>query len=216
MNRLIPQREFDEEVRLVRYLTREFPWRRSDGKDDRALRAEYRRWTTADTEPTPLMLAPLWRRIPTDGWKGLNEPAIDRAVHHAALVLHLLALGEGGSGKPVDDLGAASKAASLAEGRFTRLVNTPQSARLETLARLFRRFGRAGVNYRAAAPHRNEDDDGDGFDRRSTRNSLRDSRRDDLAALLAFLFTDDPKASASRWAAGYYRLTPSDLTTETA
>ena len=96
MNRLIPWHEFDAEVDLVRYLIRELPWRRADGSDDRSIRAEYRRWTTSDGEPTPLMLAPLWRRIPADGWNGLNDDATDRAVHHAALVLHLIALGDEG------------------------------------------------------------------------------------------------------------------------
>lgn len=213
MNRLIPWREFDSEVALVRHLIRDLPWRRADGTDDRAIRAEYRRWTTADSEPTPLMLAQLWPHVPADGWRGLSEPGLDRAVHHAALVVHLLALGEGGFGTPINDLGAASKAANVAEGRFARLLNAPPSAKLESLARLFRRFGREGVNYRAAAPRSN--DDSEGIDRRSKWSTIRDSRCDDLAALLAFLFTEDPKRSASRWAAGYYRLTPSDLATET-
>lgn len=214
MNRLIPWHEFDAEVDLVRYLIRELPWRRADGSDDRSIRAEYRRWTTSDGEPTPLMLAPLWRRIPADGWNGLNDDATDRAVHHAALVLHLIALGDEGGGKPISNLGAAAQAAGVAEGRFNRLVNTPPSARLETLARLFRRFDRANVPYRVALPAPSSEDE-DATDRRSNRRTLRDSRRDDLAALLTFLFTNDPKPAASRWAAGFYRLTPSDLTPET-
>lgn len=216
MNRPIPRPEFDPEVALVRYLARDVPWRRADGSEDRGLRATFRRWAAADGDPTPLMLAPLWQRIPAAGWEGLPASSVDRAVHHAALVLHLVALGEGGSGKPVDNLGAAAKAADVAEGRFVRLVNSPAPARLEALARLFRQFARKGVPYRVAAPKPAEEEataEG-GADRRSTLATLRDTRRDDLAALLAFLFTDDPGPAASRWAAGYYRITPSVLTSE--
>ena len=203
MNRPIPRPEFDAEVALVRYLVHDRPWART-GDDDRALRAAFRRWTTADGEPTPLMLAPLWQHVPSDGWRGLDEPGVDRAVHHAALVLHLLALGldADAPGVPATNLGAAAKAAGVAEGRFVRIVNTPAPARLETLGRLFRRFRQQNVHLRLTADKPEEDE----TDRRSTRATLRDSRYDDLAALLAFLFTDTPKPAVSRWAAGYYRL----------
>lgn len=199
MNRLIPWSEFDAEVALVRYLVHERPWTRT-GDDDRALRATFRRWTTADGEPTPLMLAPLWQRVPSDGWRGLDEPGVDRAVHHAALVLHLLALGldADAPGVPTTNLGAAAKAADVAEGRFVRIANTPAPARLETLGRLFRRFRQQNVHLHIVIKAK----EGEVPDYRAQR----DPRRDELAALLAFLFTDDPKPAVSRWAAGYYRL----------
>lgn len=203
MNRSIPRPEFDAEVALVRDLVHERPWTRT-GDDDRALRAAFRRWTIAAGEPTPLMLAPLWRhRAVQNGWHDLDEPGLDRAVHHAALVLHLLALGIDGDapGAPTTNLGAAAKTAGVAEGRFVRIVNTPAPARLETLRRLFRRIRQENVHLRLTA-----DKPADGeTDRRSTRATLRDGRYDDLAALLAFLFTDAPKPAVSRWAAGYYR-----------
>lgn len=210
MNRPIPWPEFDAEVALVRHLISERPWTRS-GDDDRALRAAFRRWTTADAEPTPLMLAPLWQRVPAGGWRGLPEPGLDRAVHHAALVLHLLALGldPDDKGTPTTNLGAAARAAGVAEGRFVRLVNTPAPARLETLGRLFRRFRQQNVHLRLTASAPEEG----GGDRRSTRSTLRDTRHDDLAALLAFLFTDAPKPAVSRWAAGYYRTESSETVT---
>lgn len=218
--RPIPWDEFDAEVALVRHLLREIPWRRSSG-EDRALRAAYRRWTTADEEPSPLMLQPLWARVPAGGWHGLADDGLDRAVHHAALLLHLVALGEGGTGRPVDNLGAAAKAANLAEGRFARLVNTPEPARLTALARLFRRFARENVNYRPIAPAGPEQAVSEDAERApailpSTRATLRDSRRDDLAALLAFLFTNDPKTPASRWAAGYYNVSLTPTAAEAA
>jgi hypothetical protein len=118
-------------------------------------------------------------------------------------VLHLLALGldTDGEGQSTFNLGAAAKAAGVAEGRFVRLVNTPAPARLETMGRLFRRFRSRNVLLHLTA---GKPSDGE-MDRRSTHATLRDSRRDDLAALLAFLFTVDPKPAVSRWAAGYYR-----------
>lgn len=205
MNRPIPWPAFDAEVALVRHLVHDRPWVRPGGEDDRALRAAFRRWSTADGEPTPLMLAPLWQHPAVcNNWHDLAEPDLDRAVHHAAFVLHLLALGldPDDSGTPATNLGAAAKAAGVAEGRFVRLVNTPAPARLETLGRLFRRFRQQNVHLHLTSgkPDENEPD------RRSTRATLRDLRRDDLAALLAFLFTDDPKRAVSRWAAGYYRM----------
>lgn len=211
MNRPIPWSDFDSEVALVRHLAHTVPWK-YNGDDDRALRAAFRRWTTADGEPSPLMLAPLWQRVPASGWRGLDEPSVDRAVHHAALVLHLLALGldADAQGVPTYNLGAAAKAAGVAEGRFVRLVNTPAPARLETLGRLFRRFRQQNVHLLLTA---GKPDDGS-IDGRSTRATLRDSRRDDLAALLAFLFTSTPKPAVSRWAAGYYRIEPDLSNTE--
>src|SRR5690606_23466250 len=124
-------------------------------------------------------------------------------VHHAALVLHLLSLGldADAPGVPATNLGAAAKAAGVAEGRFARLVNTPAPARLEMLGRLFRRFRQQNVHLHLTAGKPEEGEP----ERRSTRATLRDSRYDDLAALLAFVFTDDPRPAASRWAAGYYR-----------
>ncbi len=209
----IPWPAFDAEVAFVRRLVQRVPWQRPDGSEDRALRAEYRRWTSADAEPTPLMLAPLWAHAAVaQGWHSLDEAGLDRAVHHAALVLHLVALGEGASGAPLDNLGAAAHRAGVAEGRFARLVNTPAPARLETLGRLFRRLARENVSYRATAPPAEEGQP----DRRSSRATLRDGRRDDLAALLAFLFTDEPRPAASRWAAGYYRTTDAASTSEAA
>ena len=209
MNRPIPWSAFDAEVALVRRLVHERPWLRAGGEEDRALRAEFRRWSGDDAEPTTLMLASLWPRVPGGGWRGLDEAGLDRAVHHAALVLHLLALGldPGAPGAPTTNLGAAAKAAGVAEGRFARLVNTPAPARLETLGRLFRRFRQQNVHLHltTGTPAEGEKD------RRSTRATLHDGRHDDLAALLAFLFTDDPKPAASRWAAGYYR---TEATTE--
>jgi len=203
MNRPIPWPEFDAEVALVRRLVLDRPWVRPNGEDDRALRSAFRHWTPTDGEPTTLMLAPLWPRVPTDGWRGLDEAGVGRAVHHAALVLHLLALGldPDEPGTPTHNLGAAAKAAGVAEGRFVRLVNAPAPARLGALGRLFRRLRQRGVLLRLTASK-----PGDGEpDRRSTLRTLHDPRYDDLAALLAFLFTAGPKRSVSRWAAGYYR-----------
>ncbi len=196
----IPWSELDAELALVRHLVHVPPWLRDD---DRGLRAAFRRWTPADEEPSIEMLAALWPRVPAAGWRGLDPPGTERAVRHAALVLHLLALGLGPDeqGQPATNLGRAAQAAGVAEGRFARLMNTPAPARLEALGRLFRRFRAQRVYLRLAAPRPEDGED----DRRSTRATLRDTRRDDLAAFLAFLFTDDPRPAVSRWAAGYYR-----------
>ncbi|ARA93896.1 hypothetical protein AWN76_012490 [Rhodothermaceae bacterium RA] len=213
MNDLIPWHQFDAELTLVRHLVHDPPWAHTD---DRGLRAAFRRWTPADVEPSVEMLAALWPRVPAGGWKGLDEPGLERAVRHAALVLHLRALGldPGEPGTPTTNLGAAARAASVAEGRFARLMNTPAPARLEALGRLFRRLRTARVHLHLTAP---KPEDGE-TDRRSTLATLKDLRRDDLAALLAFLFTDDPKPAVSRWAAGYYRTSdqPETAATETA
>ena len=83
----------------------------------------------------------------------------------------------------------------------------PYAKRLDTLARLFRRFARAGAGVRLRLTVARPDEGA--ADARSTRRTLRDSRVDDLAALLAFLFTDDPKPAVSRWAAGFFRTSPS-------
>ena len=199
MNDFIPWRLFDTECSLVRHLVHDPPWIRND---DRGLRAAFRRWTPADVEPSVEMLAALWPRVPAAGWQGLEEPDLERAVRHAAYVLHLLALGlaPDEKGKPASNLGEAARAAGVAEARFARLMNTPPSARLEALGRLFRRLRAARVLLRLTAP---KPDDGEP-DRRSNRNTLKDLRRDDLAAILAFLFTDNPKPAVARWAAGYY------------
>jgi len=202
MNRLISTPEFDAELALVRHLTKEFPWQRS-GSEDRGLRSEFRRWTVADCEPSPLMLASLWTRVPRAGWDGLSEAGLDRAVHHTALILHLLAVGAQPPHEkpPENNLGTAAKLAGVKEGRFTRLVSAPGPARLAVLSRLFRQFRQKNVSYKMTWPEPAEGE----FDRRSARHTLRDSRVDDLAAILVFLFTDDPKPSIRRWAAGYYR-----------
>jgi|GEM_PF-6760441 len=199
MNDFIPRHQFDAELTLVRHLVHDPPWMRTD---DRGLRAAFRRWTPADGEPSIEMLGALWPRVPAGKWQGLDEPALERAVRHAALVLHLPALGldPGEPGKPTTNLGAAAQAADVAEGRFARLMNTPAPARLDALGRLFRRLRAKGIPLHATAPKPGEGEP----DRRSTRATLRDTRRDDLAALLTFLFTDDPKAAIARWAAGYY------------
>lgn len=219
----IPYPDFDAEVVLVRNLVERPSWHRPERpagqQTDRALRADYRRWTAADVEPTSLMMASLWQHRAFEdstlegGWRShggklsLNADATQRTVQHAAVLLHLVALAEGGagraapSGKPVDNLGKAARDAGVAEVRFARIVNTAPSARLDTLGRVFRQIGRAGVAYRIAVPRPAE---GDAPDRRSTYGTLRDSRRDDLAALLAFLFTDNAKPAATRWTAGYY------------
>lgn len=213
----ISYRDFDGTVALVRHLVARPPWHRPERatgqQNDRALRAEYRHWTSADVEPTPLMLAPLWQRTPVDGWRGLDEASVDRGVHLAAIVLHLVALAEGGAGRetptgaPVDNLGRAARDAGVAEVRWARIVNAAPSVRLDAVGRLMRQIGRAGVPYRVAAPRA---DDEDAPDRRSTRQTLHHPQRDDLAALVAFLFTADSKPAASRWTAGYYHtsLTP--------
>ncbi len=199
MNTFLLWSQFDAELALVRYLVHEPPWLRTD---DRGVRAAFRRWTTTDAEPTVEMLAALWPRVPAGGWGGLDESATERSVRHAALVLHLLALGIDADelGQPAASLGAAARAAGVAEGRFARLMNTPALARLETLGRLFRRFRAQRVHLRLTAPRPEEGQP----DRRSTFHTLRDTRYDDLAALLAFLFTDNPKPAVARWAAGYY------------
>jgi hypothetical protein len=212
MNDLIPWKQFDAELALVRHLVHAPPWARDD---DRGLRAAFRRWTVADEEPTVEMLAVLWPRVPVGGWRDLDEAATERAVRHAALVLHLLALGlaPDEQGQPASNLGAAARAAGVAEGRFARLVNTPSPARLETLGRLFRRFRAQRVQLRLTAPRPEEGQP----ERRSTARTLRDLRYDDLAALLAFLFTDNPKPAVARWAAGYYRTeTPAEAIAEAA
>jgi len=202
MNRLIPYPEFDAELALVRHLLKELPWQRG-GNEERGLRSEFRHWTVADHEPSPIMLASLWMRVPGDGWNGLSDTGLDRAVHHAALLLHLLAVGvQPPHEKPPEiNLGTAAKLAGVKEGRFTRLVSTPGPARLAAVSRLFRQLRQKNIFYKLTWPA-----PGDGErDRRSTRRTLRDGRVDDLAAILVFLFSDDPKPAISRWAAGYYR-----------
>ena len=212
MNDLIPRHQFDAELTLVRHLVHDPPWVRTD---DRGLRAAFRRWTPADVEPSVEMLAALWPRVPAGGWRGLDAPALERAVRHAALVLHLPALGLAPDepGQTTTNLGAAAWKAGVAEGRFARLMNTPAPARLEALGRLFRRLRAARVHLRLTAPKPDEGEP----DRRSTWATLRDLRRDDLAALLAFLFTDNPKPAVARWAAGYYdtAVQPETAATET-
>ena len=212
MNDLIPRHQFDAELTLVRHLVHDPPWMRTD---DRGLRAAFRRWSPPDVEPSVEMLAALWPRVPAGGWQGLDEPGLERAVRHAALVLHLLALGlaPDEKGKTTTNLGAAAREAGVAEGRFARLMNTPAPARLEALGRLFRRLRAARVHLHLTAPKPGEGEP----DRRSSRTTLRDTRRDDLAALLTFLFTDDPKPAVARWAAGYYHtaVQPETADTET-
>ncbi len=207
MNNRIPGPEFDAELGLVRHLVSEPPWVRSESK---GLRAAFRRWTSADLEPSLEMLAPLWRRIPAVGWKGLNDPSTVRSVHHAAFVLHLLALGLDPGGKQSFNLGKAAKDARVGDGRFARLMNTPFPSRMEALGRLFRRFRSEGIYLRIAAPRPDEDE----FDCRSRRWTARDPRRDDLAAMQMFLFTNDPKIAVARWAAGYFRSETSTERTE--
>ncbi len=199
MNDRIPWTQFDAELTLVRHLVHDPPWAHTD---DRGLRAAFRRWTPAVVEPSVEMLAALWPRVPAGGWQGLDEAGLERAVRHAALVLHLLALGLAPDepGKRTTNLGAAARAVGVAEGRFARLMNTPAPARLEALGRLFRRLRAGRVHLHLTAPRPAEGEP----DRRSTLRTLRDLRRDDLAALLAFLFTDNPKPAVARWAAGYY------------
>lgn len=211
MNEAIPAAQFDAELSLVRHLIHEPPWLRDD---DRSMRAVFRRWSPRDGEPSTLMLASLWPRVPVDGWNGLDEMACRRAIHHAALVLHLVSLGlpASESGVPTTNLGAAAKAAGVSEGRFARLVNLPAPARLDALGRLFRqlRAQRVHLHLTAARPGEGEPEG------RSTRRTLQDTRRDDLAALLVFLFTNTPRPAAARWAAGYYRTRPAEETVDEA
>lgn len=202
----IPWNQFDEEVRLVRYLIEPPPWKRSGREDeDRGLRAVYRRWSASGgdltapavadrTGPSPEMVAPLWLRNPRqpEGW---SDTDLQRAVDHAAMVLHLIALGADG-GAPATSLGAACHRAGVSDKRFIRLMHTPRSARLEALARLFRRLRAANVPVRFASSEQ---------DRRSSRRTLRNLQHDDLAAFLAFLFTDESEDAIARWAAAYYR-----------
>lgn len=201
MKRMIPWQEFNAELTLVRHLVHEYPWQRGVN-EDRGLRSEFRRWDASDQDPSVTMLAPLWRRVPADGWTGLNEIGLDRSVHHAAMLLHLLALGETvfSDKRPASNLGTAARRADVKEGRFNRLVNTPGTARLKALSRLCRQLRQKNVAYRLTI---SKPSDGE-MERRSTLRTLRDGRVDDLAAILTFLFTDNPKVSISRWAAGYY------------
>lgn len=207
------QAPFDAELRLVRHLVHDPPWVGAK-RDDRGMRAAFRRWTPDEKIPSVEMLGPLWQRVPAE-WRGLDDEGRDRAVRHAALLLHLRALGLDADqpGSYAYNLGAAAKAAGVAEGRFARLMNTPEPARLEALGRLFRRFRAKRVHLRFAAPGQPAEGEPD---RRSYFRSLHDLRRDDLAALLAFLFTDYPKRPVARWAAGYYSVIPKDPSEQVA
>ncbi|MFN3314762.1 MAG: hypothetical protein ACK46Q_15045, partial [Hyphomonas sp.] len=143
MTLTLPHPDFDATLHLVRRLVEPRPWHRPERppgrQTDRALRAEYRHWTSADEEPTPLMLAPLWqhgteRKHPTfpddvleRGWASpddrhrLSPEATERAVRLAAVVQHLVAVAEGGAGREtpggsaVDNLGRAAQLADVGE-----------------------------------------------------------------------------------------------------
>ncbi len=199
----IPLNQFDAELRLVRRLVARLPWQRGD-ETDRGLRAAYRRWTPGNTLGTPPeasveMTAPLWARVAGPA-EGLTDDATLRAVRHAAFVLHLVALGAD-EGAEAPNVGSACRRADVADGRFVRLMHAPERARLEVLGRAFRRFRQAGVRVRLVA------DDAADWSRYRT---LDHSSRDDLAALLAFLFTDRPERAIARWAAAFFGGTAPD------
>lgn len=211
---------FDAEVALIRDLVHRPPWLRpgrpADDPIDQGFRAPYRRWvpprTASDTAaPTPEMIRLLWasRRIATlAGWR---DDETDRAVERAAVVLHLVSLTADDvprgrspeTARAERSLGAALAAAGVVDKRFVALMHTPFPGRIAALGRALRRLRSAGLVYRpASAPGRD--------DRHSAWHSLGHSTRDDLAALVLFLFHPDADPAVARWAGAFFRASAPD------
>lgn len=195
-------------LRQVRTLTRNAPWRVKE-RDDRGLRARYARWNpSVSPVPGPSLLGPLWRFIPSSESEE-QATATSRGVEWAGIVLHLIAVGpEIASGKPtLSNLGQALRRADMKENRFVRLMHAPLHTRLESLSRALRLLKRSNVPYSPILTQKSATDEKVTF-----LHPIKDSRSDDLAALLTFLFVSDASASIARWSQGYFQPTEAETT----
>ena len=196
------RRTSDDEVRAMAALLHPPPWTSGPDSDreDRGVRAAFRRWAAAEGDPGLDLLAPVWLRLndleafrDKQGWDRLipeswTKADAEEVVRRTVMLLHLIALlpDEGGV---LDNFGAACQAAGVSNGRFARLVNPPPdlTRRLEALSRAFRRFRQQNVRLRLI-------DEGETAKKRYA----------ELVAFRHFLFTDDATWAVSRWARGYF------------
>lgn len=195
-----PYRRTTDELNVLAALLDPPPWRLHSDSEDRGIRAAFRRWAPAEGAPGLDLLAPVWMRLDDleiyrkkQGWGRLvpvtwSDQDIEEVVRRTAMLLHLAAL-QPDKGHPVDNFGAACRAANLANGRFSRLVNPPPNLtrRLQALSRAFRRFRQQNIHLRLIAEAEKPE-----------------ARLAELRAFHTFLFTDDPARAVSRWARGYF------------
>lgn len=188
-------------LRTVRTLVRHVPWRAHE-KEDRGLRARYARWNPSGSAlPGPSLLGPLWRFVPDKGGEDVTAE-MSRAVEWAGIVLHLIAVGPEAAEEKVSgpNLGRALQRAGMKEARFVRLMHAPLHVRLESLSRTFRFLKRQGVAYSPVLFSGTAESEGSGY-----LHPIKDSRSDDLAALLTFLFISDATPAIARWSQGYFQ-----------
>lgn len=197
-----PYRHTNDELKVLAALLKRPPWKLHGDADreDRGTRAAFRRWSPTTGEPSYSLTAPIWLRLneieehrARQDWDSLvpatwTENDREEVVRRAATLLHLVAL-QPDDGRPVDNFGAACRAAGVSNGRFARLVNPPPDVarRVEALSRAFRRFRQQGVHLRLFAEAEKQKE-----------------RLAELWAFHTFLFTDDPARAVSRWAQGYF------------